>query len=422
MENEEVITKPKRVSMEELMKREQAAASAEQTTEQTQQITEQTQQTTEQSKQTTEQTQQQTEQFSPLKYFGEKFKTTFEKEDDLVSHYNSLSERAAKAEQLEQEFETVKSKSQQLADEAVETFMKETGINDDLLKFFKAQSAFPEVAPDVVSTVLKGDFAETLKNDPLEILVTKERFDHPGLTEEQALRRVYRRYEIDPEVKDDNGSVEIGDDAAVDIKLDAKEAVKEFSKVVSEIKIPERKSITAQKAEQEKLATERYNNIKPLLEKEFKKIPDNLDKVEIFKEKKGKDGKPEKELIFSFSLGDYGKSTHVKKELDQAVDYLSRTLPEYNQELVGKALETSVEGLKAQRILSSLPDMFIAAKEQWKAEWQREHNVEEHNPTGIRTEGAPGAPMTDAEKKRADAQQKLIDKNPSLKEKQIFAR
>jgi len=361
------------------------------------------------------------ETFNPVKYFNEKFNTKFEKEDEFTTHFSSLNERATKAEQLEQDIESERTKAKQLVDESVTEFKNQFGITDDMLKFFKAKSEFPEADPNVLSRVLNSDFNETLKSDPVEILLIKERLENPELTEEQALRRVYKQYGIDPEIKDDNGAVEIDEDAAINVKIEAKKAVRNFAEIKDKVKLPDAINIAAKKEADLKIQTEKYNTIKPLLEKEFKKIPDNLDKVEIFKENT-KNGKTEKELVFSFSLGDYAKSTHVKKEIEQAVDYLSRTMPEFNAEFVEKALTTSAETLKAQRILSQLPDMFIAAREQWRAEFRKEANIEEHNPNGINTEGNPNIPKTDEQKKRDEGEAKVVAQNPKLKTKEVWSR
>jgi hypothetical protein len=353
-------------------------------------------------------------ELKPLTWFNEKFKTNFEKDEDLEEHFNSLT---AKSTQYDTELEAAK----KLGEESVGVFMQEFGITEDQLKLSKAHTVFPDVTSEVLSKVIASDFTQTLKDDPTEILVIKERFEHPELSDAQATKRVYKKYGIDPENLDESKNIIIDDDTAVDIKVDAKEAIKGFNAAKQQVKIPEQVNITKRKEEQTKTLNERVEKIKPLLEKDFKGIPDHLDKVEIIKTKKGKDGKPENEVVYSFSLGDYGKSTYVKKEIDKAVDYLSRTLPEYDQAFVGKAIDTSVEVLKSQRVLSMLPDILLSAKEEWYAQWRKENNLETTNPLQLKGDGAPVIPTED-EKKRADAEAKIVSKNPKLKHKEVFSR
>jgi hypothetical protein len=179
-------------------------------------------------------------------------------------------------------------------------------------------------------------------------------------------------------------------------------------------------NLVAQKeAEQTKL-TERYNKNKPLIEPDFKKtIPALLDNI-VIEVEKNVNGKKEKETVFTFSMQEWNKSAHVKRELEESLEVMAKTIEAYTPEVKQQIVDASVRNLKGQFVLSHLPDMFQAAMDHREAQVRKKYNLEVDNPTKINTEGAPTIQI-DAQKKHAE-DEKSFSETTGLKGKPVYTR
>jgi hypothetical protein len=106
--------------------------------------------------------------------------------------------------------------------------------------------------------------------------------------------------------------------------------------------------------------------------------------------------------------------------LEESLEVIAKSIEAYTPEVKQQIIDASVRNLKGQFVLSHLPDMFQTAKDHWEAEFRNKYNVEVHNPTEIKTEGAPTV-QTDAQKKHAE-DEASFSKVTGLKGKPVMTR
>lgn len=359
-------------------------------------------------------------QVTPLAWLNTKLNSKFEKEDEAEEHFRTLTEKST------------------LADQYKENLDKLTTENEELKKGFNPMSLFEDpkdylyielkknnkgLDPNVLATLA---FNEIKDIDKFDILTYSKLLKDPNheiyetdADAEESIMEKYKEMGYDPELKWDEQPKNV----RIRINEDVANARAELSKIKESVKLPEIIDVVKQKEENQKKFTERYNTIKSQAEPDIKKkVPALLDKVDVVDVKKGKDGKTEKETVFSFSMGEFNKSTHAKKELDAALEWIAKNVEAYSPEIAEQLIGESVRNLKGQFVLSHLPDMFKAAKEQWRAEWVKENNEAEHNPNKLDVKGANDVPKTEAERKKAEEESRFSQKVGYKGERQVFAR
>lgn len=306
----------------------------------------------------------------PLKWFNEKFKTSYEKEEDLAT----LLEKAKKAEELDgrvKEYESYREKAEEL-----ETKLKESEKKLNPLAWFKDENEFraqqlkikyPDKNPDVIQKVVGRDLK---KVDDLEVLALEQMIDDPELSRTQVeayLRHRYGLDGIDTEDLSDEDRQKL-DFAKTNMRIDANKARKALSEFTSIDlpKFPTEEDIMKEAERQKEMLREKWTPpITKLAEATTLDIRDSNG-----------------EKLFEFEVPE--STTQALK------DYLETLVVEGQMEPDKDGMDFVIEQRQKEVVYRHLPEILKAYGNQIKSEVLKQVDEEDHN-TKPPNEGEPPA-------------------------------
>ena len=351
-----------------------------------------------------------------LKILSTFFENDFKSEDEVKTHYNSLKEKATKAEQLQAEIDTAKAEAQKLVDEAEDKFRAKYNLDDNKVRKLLILKEYPDADEKVMDKVITGDFSKTYKEDPIEVLKWKYRFEDPEIydNDDAAVDAIYEKYGINPEEtkeNDDGVTVYVNrEDGKADgdilipankIKLlqkEAKEAIKVFDGIRKKIPLPDKTNLTAEKEKVSTELKEKKDRLTTQWEPTFKNFADKeLAKFKVEAEVE-EDGKKVNRVLFEFDIPESFRK-EAKEVLHKAyLETLVAKGVEYNKEAEQLVLK-QLKGKFDELIKAKYFDQIWAAREtQLRKEMADEVHKELHNPNPLNTRVAPSKSESDRKK------------------------
>ena len=312
-----------------------------------------------------------TEGFDKYGFLNETFSTDFKTDDDINAWKSTITEKTSKFDELQKQYE-------QAQTELKAVNPRKFFASDDDFIVNQLKIKYPDLNPNVISKALTTDLA---KLDPIQAITYKELLNDPKgevyENEKQAYDHVCRKLGYDPEVSFD----EQEEGVKVAIRAEAKAARAEFTKLKSEVEIPEIIDLTAKKAEQESQAKASYDKFKPLVERDLQSVSAGLDKIDITV--KAKDGK--NQVLFSYDLGDFKNSKLVKDTVNEVLEFTARNAREWTPEIAKKATEAIVADLRNQYIAANIGQIIEAHRDQvtkdlMDKKFEKENNSRPLNP------------------------------------------
>ena len=351
-----------------------------------------------------------------LKIFSTFFENEFKSEDEVKSHVNSLKEKATKADQLALDMEAAKTEARKMVDEAEDKFKAKYNLTDNRVRHLMIMKEYPDSDEKVIEKVITEDFSKTFKDDPVEVLKWKYRFEDPDIydDDESAINAVYKKYGFNPDATTENeegekiytnreggkenGDILIPSDLIKPLQKEAKEAIKVFNGIREKFPLPDKTNLTAEKEKVNKELKEKQDRLTTQWEPTFKNFADKeLTKFKVEHEVE-EDGKKTTKVRFEFDIPENFRK-EAREVLKKAyLETLVRQGVEYSKEAeqtVIKQLKGKFDELIKAKYFDS---MWEAHETQLRKELSDKTYKEVHNPNPLNTRVAPA--KTDSEKKK----------------------
>ena len=352
-----------------------------------------------------------------LKIFSTFFENEFKSEDEIKSHYNSLKEKATKADQLQAEFDAAKTEAQRMVDEAEDKFKAKYNLTDNRVRHLLIMKEYPDSDERVMEKVITEDFSKTFKDDPVEVLKWKYRFEDPDIydDDESAVSAVYKKYGFNPDatkVNDDDetvyinreggkedGEILIPPDLIKPLQKEAKEAIKLFNGIREKFPLPDKTNMAAEKEKVSKETKDKQDRLTTQWEPTFKNFADKeLAKFKVETEVE-EDGKKVPKVRFEFDIPESFrkearevlKKAYLETLVKQGVEYSKEAEQTVTRQLKGKFDEL----IKAKYF----DQMWEARETQIRTEMADERYQESHNPRPINTRMAPAKSESEKQKR-----------------------
>ena len=313
-----------------------------------------------------------------------------EQSDDVLNYFKENGFEVATREDLTPYFEKVKNydtESQKVKDheaKIAELSAREADMAEKLnylkdfadpLKIFGSEDEYkaallkkqrPDLDPISLGQVMTKDFKDS---DPRNILKLKEKLNHPDLSDTEIEVYLADKYGTE-DFSTSTDLKELETLSQTKIKIDAKEALKEFSTLKEGVKAPEVIDVDAYLSNKKKETKESLENADKLWEPLVKTIPSLLDKAVFYEGGK---------TVFEFEIEEsYRKS--VSENIGNVKSYLISQGIEPNAENVKIAANNLKEFYMNQpenrlKIMNAYATKKVTERE-------LELKKEIHNPTG----------------------------------------
>ena len=186
------------------------------------------------------------------KMFTEKFGEEAKNVDDIHKLYTSSKERETSYQEEKKILEAKASASIDWADDSIaefNSFAKETGI-----------ISYP------IFQRIKGNSKETAAANPLDALITQEIIDNPEYADnpDYFKRRILKKYGFESAEEFEANDNE---DIAMDMKVDANQALKKITEYQSKIKKPEAVDYEKQQKDRQQLFSETSDKLRGVVDK-----------------------------------------------------------------------------------------------------------------------------------------------------------
>lgn len=337
-------------------------------------------------------------EFDRLKFLGEALSTEFKTEEDFETYKRSLNEWKGKAEDAEKQLKSF-------------DLMKHFASPDDyIINQLKIKH------PDLDSAVLMNTLTADLeKVDPIRVIAYHRLLSDPKHevydNEAQAYNQVLKEVGYDSEAEYDQQS----DEVKVSIRQMVRNAKNEFSKLKSEIEVPKSIDLTEEKNKKDLELQQRYDRIKTLSSPDIRKIPELLSKIDLMaKDKDGKD-----EVLFSYQLGDFGKSKRVQDVLAQVQDAIAKNALEWTPDMAEKITKATIEDIEKDYFWANRGKIAREMKESWYKQWNDEKFEKDNHSRPLEPERV-NPTMTEEQKKLRESG-KQFAKNLGLKGRKTYA-
>jgi len=351
-----------------------------------------------------------------LKIFSTFFENEFKSEDEVKAHYNSLKEKATKADQMAADMEAAKTEAQKLVDEAEDKFKAKYNLTDNRVRHLMIMKEYPDSDEKVMEKVITEDFSKTFKDDPVEVIKWKYRFEDPDIydDDDSAVSAVYKKYGFNPDATEENvdmetvyvnreggkqnGDILIPSDLIKPLQKEAKEAIKMFNGIREKFPLPDKTNLAAEKEKVNKELKEKQDRLTTQWEPTFKNFADKeLTKFKVEHEVE-EDGKKSTKVRFEFDIPESFRK-EAREVLKKAyLETLVRQGVEYSKE-AEQTVTKNLKGKFDELIKAKYFDqMWEAHETQLRKELKDETYKEVHNPNPLNTRVAPA--KTDSEKKK----------------------
>jgi hypothetical protein len=281
------------------------------------------------------------------------FEGEYESVDAAKAAYQeTLSQNKEKIEKLASENSELKEQIDPL---------KYFGGDKDAYVLQQLRNTRPDLDPTALTTIMSADVS---KLSSLEVLALQVKLNNPGAVDGpgQATAKdfVYDKFDLDP---DDIDGMSPMQKSKMDIA--ANEARKEFSKLSSDIEVPDVAGLTAKRQEEITKATEAWT---PVVKDELVK---GLDSITFTA--KGQDGKTEE--VFKFNISD-----DYKAAILDATDKTIADLASKGIEVNDQTKKAIVKAWKDQYVLMNLPKIMQSYTNDKVAKMTQETFDKYHNP------------------------------------------
>jgi len=322
------------------------------------------------------------ESFDRVKWLGETFETEVSNEEEFLS---SLKDKNKRFDELSTEAQRYKSENEILKEgiDPMKFF-----ANEKVFMYNEMLKKFPEYDPAIVSQIA---FAELGEMSPMQVLMYQALLNDPKHevyeSNEEASADILAQWTekgYNPELP----LAEQDQSVKTALKRARKEAVDGFAKLKAEIKLPEKVDLTAKVAEKEKTEKERYDRLNPIVKNDIKRVEDSLKAIDFFETVK--EGDKDKQVpLFSYNLLNYAESKKVKDVLSASIEQVSKTALNWDKSAADNVNEYLTESLLKDHLWEHRNQIMLAAKSQWRAEWEKESHRANHNPSDLNTSQKP---------------------------------
>ena len=342
--------------------------------------------------------------FDRLKFLSEELGQPFNSDDELSQWKSTITDQRTLFEQLNQQYEQAQ---QELKNYDIR---KHFATDEDFI-LNQLKIKYPDLNPKVLSGVLTTDITTS---DPIATIAYSYMLNDKGgkvfHNEQQAYNYVCKQLGVDKDLPMD----EQEEDVQVSVRLEAAKAAEQFTKLKSEVQVPKPVDLTAQKAERERQAKERYDKLLPTVQRDMEKVLTGLDTIEITEQTK-EGNNP----VFSYALGDYKSSKHVRETIDKVIDTIARNAQEWSPSLAKEVVEKTVEQLQNDYWIANRTAIIKAAQDNARKQAMDEEFAKSNNHRPLNPDAShPG--MTKEQQKLIQSKEQ-VRKNLGLTGRQFKA-
>jgi len=313
-----------------------------------------------------------------IKYVSELLEGDFDSEETIKETLRSLKEKATTYEQVLSELNELKS-----GIDPRQFFVSEAEMKRQLML-----KQFPDYDPLLITKVVKDDFSQMSE---LEAIRLHKRLTEPDIYQYDSDVDLLLKKElgIDPEEEISVGDLDRA--SQLQIKKMAKEAKQTFAKINTEVKIPERINVEAEKQKQLDAIRQKQDTQRPLWNRAVKDLPAKLENIEF---KYTDPDTKQEQVLFEYAI-DEGYRKQVEKSLEQVAELLVKSGKEYSLASEKQETEKMISALKQKYVTDNMGKIMFAYQKSIEKRLADKHHEEVHNPRKPEVKEAPVGQKTD---------------------------
>ena len=290
---------------------------------------------------------------------GQEFNTA----DEVSEYIRSLKEKETVLEELQRKYQELES-----GVDPLQFFVNETEYKRQI-----ALKQFPDYDPTLITKVMQ-EGSDKLKD--LDAVRLHRRLTDPDVYESDADVDVLLRKELGVDADEEIDVTELDRTQLLQLKKFGKEARRDFAKVHSELKMPEKVDVKGQKEEALRALTEKQDTQRKLWKPALKDLTKELDKIEF----KYTDPETKEEVVLYTHEIDKDFVREVEKVLPQMADLLVERGVEYNRTAEKEEKAKMVGALKNKYLAENVNKIMFAYGKQVEKNHADKQHKESHNP------------------------------------------